>query len=609
MRWFLAFACLCFIATRSSAQEIRPEALLPADALFFMRYDGYEPHRKAYDQTALAKAMKDDLGDFLAYLGTFVTDALAKQLAGEGEETQKLGSVHIGRFVEYLWRHGVVVGFETPTHLAPVLGRWQATLVFPEGGSKKNREVLAPLIEILTSQAEVPLQETRRGQRVLHHSTQGDFAWWVEGNHLVLTFGTESFESILDVIEGRRPSLAATDHFKRLAAFDRYETDTRGYLDLAKVVQLLHAPGETENKVEMIKSALVRRLALSQLGLNGVKSFSFHLGFDRQYQRSTLLLEVAEPKDRKGLLRLVHGPGQFEPKHLPALPPDVSSVSVRHVNWENAYDIGMHLARLVLSGNELVEGRLPRNVLPDIDGELGFAFRKDFLGSLDSTAVIYNSLSEGPFFLGQGLAIKVKDAAKLQSCLDRLDKLLRGWLGEDSQLGFEKKTYRGVEMRVLSGPNQWMMPITYTIHKDWWVLGVYPQSVKGYILRSEGNYSVWKAPALMQEAIALARKDGNPDSRLAAVTVTDPRPSVAVGLSLLPATMQYANLAISELFGSFDVTRIPNAQTINEHLFPDVSLFFDDGHRLRWENHYAIYIPDWSGIGMLMLWSMSSTWH
>src|SRR5262245_58040138 len=74
----LATACCVLLTSAAclSAQEKTrpktPEAFLSADCLAFVRYDGYDAHKKAYDQTALAKAMKDDLGEFLEHLAGFV---------------------------------------------------------------------------------------------------------------------------------------------------------------------------------------------------------------------------------------------------------------------------------------------------------------------------------------------------------------------------------------------------------------------------------------------------------------------------------------------------------------------------------------------------------
>ena len=60
----VVMALLSFSASVLAQPAKTPEQLLSADCLVYFRYDGYEPHKKAYDQTALAQAMKEGLSDF-----------------------------------------------------------------------------------------------------------------------------------------------------------------------------------------------------------------------------------------------------------------------------------------------------------------------------------------------------------------------------------------------------------------------------------------------------------------------------------------------------------------------------------------------------------------
>ena len=56
-------------AARAQEKVKSPEAYLSADSIFYLHYDGSVAHRAAYDKTALAKVMKEDLGEFLDYVG------------------------------------------------------------------------------------------------------------------------------------------------------------------------------------------------------------------------------------------------------------------------------------------------------------------------------------------------------------------------------------------------------------------------------------------------------------------------------------------------------------------------------------------------------------
>ena len=49
-----------------AAEDGAPERLLPAGTQIFVRWDGIEPHRAAFDKTALGKMLKGDMGKFLS---------------------------------------------------------------------------------------------------------------------------------------------------------------------------------------------------------------------------------------------------------------------------------------------------------------------------------------------------------------------------------------------------------------------------------------------------------------------------------------------------------------------------------------------------------------
>src|SRR5262249_28192101 len=146
------------------------------------------------------------------------------------------------------------------------------------------------------------------------------------------------------------------------------------------------------------------------------------------------------------------------------------------------------------------------------------------------TLVLYNSHSEGMFFLGQGIAGKVNDEPQLGKGLQKLGESISKAVGGGVEI--KKRTYRGVDLSMISLPFPIPLARRFTIHKGWLVLSPFPQAVKGYILRSEGKHKVWQAPALVAETLALAKKRAGPQSKLAAVPVTDPRPPPTLGLSL-----------------------------------------------------------------------------
>jgi hypothetical protein len=567
------------------------ESLLPADSLFYFRYDGYEPHRKAYDKTALARAMKDDLGEFLETLTKSLAEFAITSLKERNPQAVQKLTGNWKSIISYLWRHGIVVAGKFANDRQDTLNfpyldlsGLELILVLPEGGTAKNRELFLPLLDLLGDENN-PVKIRKLGKRTIHEWVENNFriAGWQEGKHLMVIAGKRTVESALEVVDGKRPNLQTLPLWKNLAGFKDYETDIRGFVDAQKIVQFLGTPPAGVKKLDWFKELATRGVVLSQLGLTSIKNLTFHLGFDRQYQRSTIVLNVVPPEKRMGLMKLVFAPVPFEPAKLPPLPPDAASVRVSPVDWQVFHDVVRQFAKLA----SLADAGLP------VDLDLGVDFPKDILPHLDSTLVIYNAHSEGLFFLGQGVAVKVKDEKKLADGLHKLEAGLAKAAGGGVE--FKKQTYRGADVFTAVLPSLIPLAPTYTIHKGWLVLSPFPQAVKGYILRTEGKHEVWKAPALVAEALELAKKKTGPKSKLAAVTVNDPRPTTTFGLSVLPI--------IGRLLASggiaFDDSKIPNAQAVTEWQFPGVTLFYDDGHALRWESHTSFEAPaDWLIFGI-----------
>jgi hypothetical protein len=616
--WVLLTASINHVVAQSP-KSVPPEALLAADSVLYFRYDGYEPHRQAYDKTTLARIMKDDLGEFLDYLGTFTRDLAVRELlrGGEGKPVEKDKAIaDTKKFTEYFWKHGVVVGVEvgddvlagsfyTRRRGLPGIdprraGRenWdtQAIIVFPQAGLPANRPAVFAFLKMLTDMAGAEIIEKKEGTRTFFTTEERIVNWWQEGDHVVLRIGTDSMKATLDVMDGRKPNLTATPLFKNLTAFKSYETDMRGLVNLEKIVELLRAPGEKDRQLDMIVDALTRHLILHQLGVNGIKGLTFHMGFSGKFQRKTVMLHVPEREDRTGLLRALTraeaDPKSFDLDKLPPLPPNAADVHVMNVDWVGLYDYVYQMTKLFTLAQKFGQGGGPDFVF-SLDALLNLNFRKDVLEALEPTVVLYGAHTEGPFYLGQGVAIKVKDGKKLGESTEAMNKVLI-----DSGLGvrFQKRPYRGVDMYMLnSGPNIrgpdifGFVPLTYTLHKDWFVLGLFPQSVKGFILRSEGDRKVWQAPSYYKELLAQCLKEGGPNSRLAGLSVIDPTPTFEMGLAVLPIFAQY--LSIFAPTSRFDVSKIPNAQAVTEFVYPKVRFYFDDGTALRWESHFAIDLP------------------
>ena len=106
----------------------------------------YEPHRQGYDQTAIAKVMKEGLADFFDHL----LDRIGTLAGGGMDEEAKANKAILDGFYGYLSRHGFAMTVEVAPPQMEKRPRiediFQLTIVFPKGGMDKNRQPIEKLL-------------------------------------------------------------------------------------------------------------------------------------------------------------------------------------------------------------------------------------------------------------------------------------------------------------------------------------------------------------------------------------------------------------------------------------------------------------------------------
>jgi len=307
----------------------------------------------------------------------------------------------------------------------------------------------------------------------------------------------------------------------------------------------------------------------------------FYSGFDGPAERS--LVELHIPGPRKGLLKLASNKA-FKLADLPAMPPDVTTFSAMNMDWTALFDVGRTAVEGVLKIVAPDEAKQVPQFLQQADQFVGISLRDDLLGSLDTLTMQYSSPSEGIFSLGQVYLIKVRDLKKLQAALDKFALSLGTMPG--IPVTIKKRTYRGVELREIQtqAPGFIYAP-TFGIYNNWLIFSLYPQPVHGFILRATGELPAWAPGTRLKEN--LQKFPGE----YVSVSVSDPRPTVRFFLSFLPTVMAGLN-SVSNFTGvSLDVSLLPNAQEVTQHLFPNVSITTDDGATLRMETRASLALP------------------
>ncbi len=586
----LALSLLLGAAARA-ADSAAPERLLAADSVLYWRFDGWDPHQAAYDKTAFAEVMRGDLGRFVDYLrqlfmqelgGGKVRDSL---LAGKSpEELLKLQTAakQLPAMWEMFRKNGIVVGVEVEAGPPPT-GR--ATVVFPRAKS------LFPVLQILAGLTDGDVKEQKVKDRpALVAENKGEKVIgvaWAEGEDLVICFGTGTPDQIVERVVSRgEHNLIGNPILKRLAEFKEYETLSHGFVDIERIIGFV-AKQPDGDKVQKIVAAL---------GLGNVRQLTWYDGYEGRHQRSTF--EILMPGERKGLLRMLAGRADFSVADLLPLPPDATSVHASNLSLGGFYE-GFREAMLnvapILGEDAAKQVREFDDAQREVSKQLGIDIQKDLLDSLGTTMVGYSAPSEGPISLGAGLAIQVVKPDKLGPALDNLGRALLSQAGGKAQI--KRHTYHGVELRTLVSsrggdfteiaPTFGPFTPTYAIHKGWLVMALNPQTVEGYIMRTEGKYEMWKPSPLFTEVLEHA-KQRSPQARLVAISESDPRPTMRFLLSLAPL---FGGIAANQAPEKFDNSMIPNTQAVVAPLYPNVSIMTDDGQSLRVDCYKSAPFP------------------
>jgi hypothetical protein len=390
----------------------------------------------------------------------------------------------------------------------------------------------------------------------------------MEGKHAVVTLGTNEPAAIVkEMKSGAHPRLPTAALYKRVKGYDKFETGARAYVDMEGLFKVAEGRGKE-----------VTRL-FEELGLKSLKTLTLYSGFEGEAERSIVELETAGP--RTGLLKLLGGK-PFKLGDVPALPPDVISWSMNTFDPSVFFEVGLNAAESIVRMLSPDDASKVKDFVKLADVVLGMDLRKDLLEGFGDQVVQYAAPSEGPFTLGQTVLIKVKDPTKVKDGLEQLIKGLSRTANAEVRL--RKRTYHGAEVREvhLKAPGFIFVP-TYSIHKGWLAISLYPQPVHGYIQRANGDRPAWKPSQRVAGLLEQLPKEFH------SIAYSDPRPTMKQLFSIAPLIGATLNNLSPEI--QFDVGSLPNAQEASFFLFPNVAVSSDDGKVLRLDSRASLALP------------------
>jgi hypothetical protein len=588
----LVFVLLLFPGLSRAAEDV-PERLLPASTQVYLRWDGIDAHKAAYAKTSLGQMMKGDTGAFITGLfdklqtsaaALLTVDSLRRGLDPKTLKKMQADAKAAATLFPQLGKHGFILAGEL-RQLDPPQGDF--FLILPGMGVDPEPLFGALRLAIDLGQGQIKEQMVAGRMVASLELSPLHMAWWVEGQHAVLALSTDKPEVIVKKMTAdKREVLTGSPLFRRLAGFKKFETNSRAFVDMAALVKLGSKRGKEVAKL------------LDDLGLRGLRSLVLYSGFDGRAERG--LIEWDMPGPRKGLLTLLNGK-PFKLGDVPPLPPDVVSWTMTNFDLAAFYDTAYRAAEQIVGLVSPDDLPKVKEFIKQANELLGVDVRKDLLGSLGDQFAYYTSPADGPFTLGQTVLFKVKDADKLQESLEQIIKNLAAAAGK--QVRIKKHDYQGVVIReVYVQARGFFFVPSYAIHKDWLVIGWYPQAVQAFVQRSKGGLAVWKPSPLVKESLDKLPKE------FVSITYTDPRPSLKQLMSIAPliaGTVSSLNPTLN-----FEVGSLPATQEVTKHLFPNISITSDDGKILRQDSLDSLALPfDITGLDTYSLFILFSVFR
>jgi hypothetical protein len=417
-------------------------------------------------------------------------------------------------------------------------------------------------------------------------------AWWVEGKHFVFYAGTRKPADVAAELSANVAKGGLTGHplFQRCLKTGSFESVARGFIDTERVINLAKSlagpfvPGLKER--------------LDSTGISGLKAVVFSSGFEGKESRA--LYEFDVPGERKGLTKVLKNV-PLGVNDLPPMPPDVSRFSALRLDFPAAYDAGLGVVELLTMNQEfgveedakkknpaaLIKAR-KEYLAREADKFLGISMADDVLPYLGDKLVIFQSPTEGLQVFGSVVCISVKDAAKVRSATDRVQRALEELAS--SPIKVRKKVLKGVEYREFYARGFGVVTPTYAIVDDWLVVAGHPQAVQGVILRARGDLERWKPDAATVKRLAKMPVDG------CGLQYCDPKSTASNMCTIGPLILSLFRLRgqfnESETdFDPIDVGIVPNAHELCKHLFPNLTVTRDDGKTIRVEVNESFSLP------------------
>ncbi|MCP4506467.1 MAG: DUF1559 domain-containing protein [Fuerstiella sp.] len=565
----------------ATVQRVDPATLHPRRSVLYGVWDGSGSHAAAIQETAQYKALVES--GLLDYAGkmlkrVFNSQSVMSELGATASEQDLQMSSEAFTYFKRLYEAGFSVSISDgppdgpPTPLATVV-------LHDAAGSIE----MVPLLLQLAGIGAEPQAANVAGRDILSLLIPGspgfELAWWSEAQHLVLAVGPAAAQQVIGMADGDAPNVTTTVRYQKYRDPDAdFEVAAVGWFDFGALRDRF---GDIPLPVPDVAQLPTLNNFANALGFENLEAIGGQMGYRGTATIATTFVEA--PLPRSGLLALLDQP-LFTLEDLPALPQNTSGIVGFSLDTGEAWDTVLESTRQTLA-------LLPPETGPEFEAGLrtlplflGLDLRNDLFDALGDVHCFYGDPAGGPFGIGFGIALSVKDADKLRTSVDIL--LEQGaQLAQQAGLPVPVTAQRApVDGRQLITVAAGMFTPTVAVDDDWMVFSLFPQSVKTFFMRQDGRLPAWTPTPEHQEALAELPQ------KFSAISIDDPRSSIASLYGFLPIM----NSAIHTVMGAaaegagVKAADLPPLEVVATPLFPNVSVSVPGDSEIEYHSRQSL---------------------
>lgn len=567
-----------------------PDELIPKDSLLFVKWDGSTAHAAAFSETAAHEALYE------SGLVPLLEKAFRGIVSQSGPGSQLLQGP-AGQALDHVRNHGfrLAVALSPPGPNSPL--RPYAVAVFPKAG-----EFSDPLGQLFrrTVRAEINSQELDGREIrtfIIPDSPQVEAAWWVEGEHLMVTAGINTLPTVLAVASGESPDITSSPLWAEFGpgSVDFNMTEV-SWLDFGKLRDTF---GQMQVPVPM-RGPEGRPLTVNDIarvtGLDNAGAVVSQSGYKGKSLWNETTFQV--DGEKRGLLAL-GGDEAITFDQLPPMPVDTTSFAAGSFSPSRFYAGLVTMARDAARLGPPEASQQVEQGLEAIPQIIGFDPKTDLFDTLGNVTACYLDSSQDFFGFG-GLAVvsAVKDSEKLKRTLNHILLMAEAASNGDfkvvrsHKLGREIITFQveGVEFGGL------------VVDREWIIAGLMPQTAQAALLRIDGKLDRFAPSRELQSALDAVPKE------FTSIVVGNPRRTYRALMGYAPLLFSgaQAGLRESRMFPRdfmlpVALADVPPSEIVARPLFPNVMVGRSTENGFHWTSRNSLpaipFAGDVGGVG------------